>query len=143
MRKTAKPGSHRSKRTQSGRILLPRSKSDYSSMLGIANGEKVDADVLSKGTNGDSTVTPSLTTKAPLEEYVTADMYKWYKLFMVLQDGCLSCYRSIAESVLEIEQVSAIWNEGDDSKYLWVHVAYLIDFTIVFFPRGLSFYFPG
>ena len=112
MRKVEKVQEQRPERTESGRFILPRKRSEYPSIGSVTDSEKADVSTLSKSTNGNDTITPEVMTKAPLVEYVTPDMYKWHKLFMVLQDGCLSCYRTIAESILEVEQVSTFGDQA-------------------------------
>ena len=111
MRKMGKSQNCRNERTLSGRVLLRRSESEYPSAGRVADGEKVDVSTLGKEIGCHDTVATEM-TKAPLAECITSDMYKWHKLFMVLQDGCLSCYRTIVESVLEVEQVSVSESES-------------------------------
>ena len=87
MRKMGKSQNCRNERTLSGRVLLRRSKSEYPSAGRVAGGEKVDVSTLGKEIGCHDTVATEM-TKAPLAECITSDMYKWHKLFMVLQDGC-------------------------------------------------------
>jgi serine/threonine protein kinase len=100
-------------RSVSGQATLRHRASSYPVSGQFADGEKADdTDVAGREPSLSRSDSVDCVPKAPLAEHVTPDMFKWHKLFMVLQDGCLSCYRTIVDSVLEMEQVSLEFGRG-------------------------------